>query len=120
MASLVRNVSLFLFDGFMGSFYLPLCFARHLVPSALFKEAFSSLHQRKHLPPIPSSDRDVNGSFVAGESMRTIKSRNSDAPPGADFDTDLEELQAFLEPSSASRNAPATEADGAVANGAVK
>ena len=50
MVLLFVFVGLFLFDGFMGMTYLASFFVPQLAPSALYEEAFTTLHQNKRLP----------------------------------------------------------------------
>jgi hypothetical protein len=94
-------VGLLFFDGFLGASYLAALFVPSIMPSRLFEEAFGSLHQRKKLPEIKieplvwhiwghsNDDEDEDGE---GFSMRSVKSKNSDA-------RDLgyqEEMEAFF------------------------
>jgi hypothetical protein len=44
------------FDGFMGVSYFASIFVPSVMPTRLFKEAFSSLHSRMGLPPIAGSN----------------------------------------------------------------
>lgn len=48
-------VGLAFFDGFMGFSYFAALFVPSVKPTNLYEEAFSSLHQRKNLPPIDFS-----------------------------------------------------------------
>lgn len=45
-------VGLFFLDGFLGFSYFASIFVPSVRPTALYEEAFTSLHQRKKLPPI--------------------------------------------------------------------
>ena len=48
-------IGLFFFDGFMGFSYFASLFVPSVSPKNLYEESYSSLHQRKKLPPIDFS-----------------------------------------------------------------
>ena len=57
-------MGLLFFDGFMGFSYLASLFIPSVRPTNLYEEAFTSLHQRKNLPPI-----DVSGTTCPSSPM---------------------------------------------------
>jgi len=65
---------IFLFDGFMGFSYLAAIFAPSVAPKGLYYEAFSTLHQDRHLPTLemqnlPSSPVQKSGDGIEIENM---------------------------------------------------
>jgi len=64
-------IGLFFFDGFFGFSYLACLFIKGLLPTDLFLEAFSALHEQSQLPPL---------SLTSGESVlseATFKTKNT-------------------------------------------
>jgi len=66
-------IGLFFFDGFFGFSYLACLFIKGILPSDLYLEAFSVLHEKSKLPPLSFSS---GGSDV---SDNTQKTKNSNA-----------------------------------------
>ena len=87
-------IGLFLFDGFLGVSYLAACVAPTVLPYRLFNEAYTTLHSRMNLPPIPGVSHDPSpDSLDMGASHRSTKSKDSDSGDDDDESKPLVELK---------------------------
>jgi len=72
-------VGLFLFDGFMGFSYLAAIFAPSVSPKGLYFEAFSILHESKHLPSLEMQRRSpTNGNMKMNDNGHDISDLEDD------------------------------------------
>jgi hypothetical protein len=70
-------IGLMFFDGFFGFSYLAGIFVKGVLPSDLYLEAFTILHEKSKLPPINASSSASVGSFNTLFSSSSKKSNNS-------------------------------------------
>ena len=101
-------IGLIFFDGFFGFSYLAGIFVKGVLPSDLYAEAFTVLHERMKLPPITFSSSSSVASLNTFFSASTNKTQNTNfssgqksalgtttvrrRSPGRDVDEEIAEL----------------------------
>ena len=66
-------IGLFFFDGFFGFSYLACLFVKGILPSDLYFEAFSALHEKSELPPLSFT---TGGGVIFSENTQKTRETN--------------------------------------------